>query len=59
MSEKMTRIPVTILSGFLGAGKSTLRNRMMTQPRFGDTSRGRAKTAALLITLMHKGTPTM
>ncbi|MEO1641428.1 MAG: GTP-binding protein [Pseudomonadota bacterium] len=34
----MTRIPVTILTGFLGAGKTTLANRLMTQPGFGDTA---------------------
>ncbi len=32
------RIPVTILTGFLGAGKTTLVNRLMTQPGFGDTA---------------------
>jgi len=34
----MTRIPVTILTGFLGAGKTSLLNRLMTQPGFGDTA---------------------
>lgn len=34
----MTRIPVTILTGFLGAGKTTFLNRLMTQPGFGDTA---------------------
>jgi G3E family GTPase len=34
----MMRIPVTILTGFLGAGKTTLVNRLMTQPGFGDTA---------------------
>jgi len=34
----MTRIPVTILTGFLGAGKTTLMNRLMMQPGFGDTA---------------------
>jgi G3E family GTPase len=28
----MMRIPVTILTGFLGAGKTTLVNRLGTQP---------------------------
>lgn len=32
------RIPVTILTGFLGAGKTTLVNRLMTRPGFGDTA---------------------
>ena len=34
----MTHIPVTILTGFLGAGKTSLLNRLMTQPGFGDTA---------------------
>lgn len=34
----MTRIPVTILTELLGAGKTTLRNRLMTEPGFGDTA---------------------
>ena len=34
----MMRIPVTILTGFLGAEKTTLLNRLMTQPSFGDTA---------------------
>jgi len=32
------RIPVTILTGFLGAGKTTLVNRLMTQPGLSDTA---------------------
>lgn len=32
------RIPVTILTGFLGAGKTTFLNRLMSEPRFGDTA---------------------
>jgi CobW/HypB/UreG, nucleotide-binding domain len=31
-------IPVTILSGFLGAGKSTLFNYLLAHPEFGDIS---------------------
>jgi G3E family GTPase len=34
----MMRIPVTILTGFLGAGKTTLVNRLMTQPELSDTA---------------------
>jgi G3E family GTPase len=34
----MMRIPVTILTGFLGAGKTTLANRLVAQPGFGDTA---------------------
>ncbi|QEW23247.1 putative GTP-binding protein YjiA (plasmid) [Paracoccaceae bacterium] len=34
----MTRIPVTILTGFLGAGKTTFLNRLMARPGFGDTA---------------------
>lgn len=36
--DAMTRIPVTILTGFLGAGKTTLMNRLITQPGFSDTA---------------------
>ena len=32
------RIPVTILTGFLGAGKTTFLNRLMSEPGFGDTA---------------------
>jgi len=32
------RIPVTILTGFLGAGKTTLVNRLMRQPGLSDTA---------------------
>jgi G3E family GTPase len=32
------RIPVTILTGFLGAGKTSLLNRLMKEPAFGDTA---------------------
>ena len=32
------RLPVTVLSGFLGAGKTTFLNRLMTEPGFGDTA---------------------
>ncbi len=34
----MTRIPVTILTGFLGSGKTTILNRLITEPGFGDTA---------------------
>ncbi len=34
----MTRIPVTILTGFLGAGKTTFLNRLMSERGFGDTA---------------------
>jgi len=34
----MKRIPVTVLTGFLGAGKTTFLNRMMDQTGFGDTA---------------------
>lgn len=34
----MTRIPVTILTGFLGCGKTTLLNRLIGQPGFDDTA---------------------
>jgi G3E family GTPase len=34
----MSCIPVTILTGFLGAGKTTLMNRLITAPGFGDTA---------------------
>ena len=34
----MTRIPVTILTGFLGAGKTTFLNRLLTEPGFGRTA---------------------
>ena len=30
--------PVTVLTGFLGSGKSTLVNRMLRDPRYGDTA---------------------
>lgn len=33
-----TRIPVTLLTGFLGAGKTSLLNRLIADPRFGDTA---------------------
>ena len=32
------RIPVTILTGFLGAGKTTFLNRIIAQPGFGETA---------------------
>lgn len=32
------RIPVTVLTGFLGAGKTTLVNRLLADPGFGDTA---------------------
>ncbi|MEL6794374.1 MAG: GTP-binding protein, partial [Pseudomonadota bacterium] len=32
------RIPVTILTGFLGAGKTTLVNRLIAEPGFADTA---------------------
>ncbi len=32
------RIPVTVLTGFLGAGKTTFLNRLMSEPGFGDTA---------------------
>ncbi|MGD1868627.1 MAG: CobW family GTP-binding protein [Neomegalonema sp.] len=34
----MQRIPVTILTGFLGAGKTTVLNRLMAEPGFGATA---------------------
>ena len=34
----MKRIPVTILTGFLGAGKTMLLNRLIDRPGFGDTA---------------------
>ena len=34
----MDRIPVTILTGFLGAGKTTFLNRIMAEAGFGDTA---------------------
>ena len=34
----MDRIPVTILTGFLGAGKTTFLNRIMGEAGFGDTA---------------------
>ncbi len=33
-----TRIPVTILTGFLGAGKTTVLNRLIGMPGFADTA---------------------
>ncbi len=32
------RIPVTLLTGFLGAGKTSLLNRLLADPRFADTA---------------------
>ena len=34
----MARIPVTILTGFLGAGKTTFLNRLLTEPGFDRTA---------------------
>ncbi len=34
----MARIPVTILTGFLGAGKTTFLNRLLTEPSFARTA---------------------
>ncbi len=34
----MTRIPVTILTGFLGAGKTTFLNRLLAEPGFSRTA---------------------
>lgn len=34
----MNRIPVTILTGFLGSGKTSLLSRVLRDPRFSDTS---------------------
>lgn len=34
----MDRVPVTILTGFLGAGKTTFLNRIMAEDGFGDTA---------------------
>jgi len=34
----MERIPVTVLTGFLGAGKTTFLNKIMDEPGFGDTA---------------------
>lgn len=33
-----TRIPVTVLTGFLGAGKTSLLNRLISDPMFRDTA---------------------
>ncbi|MFO1106573.1 MAG: GTP-binding protein [Amaricoccus sp.] len=32
------RVPVTLLTGFLGAGKSSLLNRLLAEPGFGDSA---------------------
>ena len=32
------RIPVTVLTGFLGAGKTSLLNRLLADPGFADTA---------------------
>lgn len=32
------RVPVTVLTGFLGAGKTSLLNRLLADPRFADTA---------------------
>jgi G3E family GTPase len=32
------RIPVTVLSGFLGSGKTTVLNRILLNPEFADTA---------------------
>ena len=32
------RTPLTVLSGFLGSGKTTLLNRLLSDPRLGDTA---------------------
>jgi len=37
MAER-ARIPVTLLTGFLGAGKTTLVSRLLRDPRFSDTA---------------------
>ncbi len=34
----MTQIPVTLLTGFLGAGKTSLVKRILQDPRFVDTA---------------------
>jgi len=34
----MNRIPVTLLTGFLGAGKTSLLSRLLSDPRFSDTA---------------------
>ena len=34
----MDCIPVTLLTGFLGNGKSTLLTQILTEPEFGDTA---------------------
>ena len=31
-------VPVTVLTGFLGAGKSTMLNRVLADPSFADTA---------------------
>ncbi len=36
--EALPRIPVTVLTGFLGAGKTSLLNRLLAEPRFADTA---------------------
>lgn len=38
MSDQPTRVPVTVLTGFLGAGKTSLLNRLLADPRFADTA---------------------
>lgn len=43
MSDKLlfavpARVPVTILTGFLGAGKTSLLNRLLKEPAFADTA---------------------
>ncbi len=38
MSDEPTRVPVTVLTGFLGAGKTSLLNRLLADPRFADTA---------------------
>ena len=38
MSRPADRIPVSILTGFLGAGKSSLLNRLLKDPAMADTA---------------------
>lgn len=39
MSEQIdTRIPVSVITGFLGAGKSTMLNRLLRHPDMGETA---------------------
>ena len=37
MSEAANTVPVTILTGFLGSGKTTVLNHLLRQPSLADT----------------------